>query len=128
MAKKKSSIKKRAKKPAAPDLKTPAKKKAGAARNAGGSATAAPDQLLTGWPAIAKYLGQPLTVAQRWARDGMPVERKGRSMTANPEDLATWLGKEAGTKAPVHIAQASDEDFLADLRRGLKEVRATKRK
>jgi len=25
-------------------------------------------------------------------------------MTASPEDLAKWLGKDAGTKEPVHIA------------------------
>jgi hypothetical protein len=37
----------------------------------------------TGWQAIAKYLGQPVTVAQRWAKDGMPVQSKGRNMTAN---------------------------------------------
>ena len=42
---------------------------------------------LIGWPAIGKYLGQPVSVAQRWAKSGMPVERKGRSMTARPEEL-----------------------------------------
>ena len=40
------------------------------------------DEVLMGWPKIAKYLGQPVSVAQRWAKNGMPVERKGRSMTA----------------------------------------------
>jgi hypothetical protein len=83
-------------------------------------------ETLTGWAAIAKYLGQPIAVAQRWAQDGMPVERKGRSMTARPEQLSEWLGREAGTSAPVHIAQSSEDDLLKDLRRGLKEARSTK--
>lgn len=85
-----------------------------------------PAGILIGWPSIAKYLGQPTAVAQRWAKSGMPVERKGRSMTAKPEELNQWLSQEGGTKASVHIAQASDEDLLADLRRALKEARSTK--
>jgi hypothetical protein len=85
-------------------------------------------EVLTGWPMIAKYLGQPPTVAQRWAKQGMPVERKGRSMTAKPGDLNKWLGKEVGAKAPVHIAHASDQDLLAELRQGVNEARSAKRK
>ena len=54
---------------------------------------------ITGWQAIGKYLGQPVTVAQRWAKDGMPVQRKGRSMTTNPEELSKWLGRESGAVA-----------------------------
>jgi hypothetical protein len=86
-----------------------------------------PDELLTGWPAIAQYLGQPTAVAQRWAKSGMPVQRKGQSMTARPNELSAWIGKEAKTGMPVHIAQSSDDDLLADLRRGLKEARSSKR-
>jgi hypothetical protein len=89
---------------------------------------APPDGILTGWPRIAKYLGQPVAVAQRWAKQGMPVERKGWSMTAKAEELNKWLGKEARTQAPVHIAQTSDEDLTADLRRGLKEARGAEKK
>jgi hypothetical protein len=33
-------------------------------------------EILIGWVKIAKFLGQPVAVAQRWAQDGMPVERK----------------------------------------------------
>ena len=108
--------------------KKPAKRKSNAAHKAGNKVSAPPDQLLTGWPTIARYLGQPTSVAQRWAKSGMPVERKGRSMTARPEELAKWLGKEAGTKEPVHIAQPGDEDLLADLRRALRQARTTKHK
>ena len=106
--------------------KKTAKKKAHAAHKAG-KASEPPDQL-TGWPKIAKYLGQPVAVAQRWAKSGMPVERKGRSLTARPEDLSKWLGKKTGSTGPVHIAQSSDEDLLSDLRRALKQTRTTKRK
>jgi hypothetical protein len=102
-------------------------KKAKTADKAAGISSA-PDQLLTGWPKIAKYLGQPVSVAHRWAKDGLPVERKGRAMTAKPEGLSKWLGNEVGAQAPVHIAQSSDEDLLTNLRRGLKDARSSKRK
>jgi len=83
---------------------------------------------LTGWPAIAHFLGQPVAVAQRWAKEGMPVERKGRYMTASRDELSKWLGREAGTSQPVHITQSTDSDLLADLRRGLKELRGSRKK
>jgi hypothetical protein len=84
--------------------------------------------MLTGWPTIAKFLGQPTAVAQRWAKDGMPVQRIGRSMTALPEELSKWLAQETGTREPVHISQPGEKDLLQDLRRGLKEARSGKRK
>jgi len=102
-----------------PKKNTKAKAKS-AARNA------VPDEVLTGWPAIARYLGQPVAVAQRWAKDGMPVQRKGRSMTAIPGELSKWLGRESGTREPVHIAQAGEEDLLGALRSGLKEARSSR--
>lgn len=48
-------------------------------------------------------------------------------MATKPEDLSKWLGKEADAGALVHIAQANDEDILADLKRGLKEARGAKK-
>lgn len=83
---------------------------------------------IIGWEAIAKYLGQPVAVAQRWAKDGMPVTRKGRSITSNPEELSKWLGREAGGGEPVHVAQSTDQDLLKELRRGLKAARSSKKK
>jgi hypothetical protein len=78
---------------------------------------------LKGWTQIAKFLGQPIAVAQRWARSGMPVKREGRFMTASPEELSRYLGREAGLDVPVHIA--SDEmDLSADLKRALSYARA----
>jgi hypothetical protein len=35
---------------------------------------AEPD-LLKGWQQIAAFLGQPVSVAQRWANDGMPSQK-----------------------------------------------------
>ena len=84
--------------------------------------------VLTGWPAIAKFLGQPVAVAERWAKEGMPVARKGRYMTASPEKLSQWIARETGTKEPVHIAQGTESDLLEDLRRGLKQARSAKRR
>lgn len=101
---------------------TAAKKKT---RQATGRADATNGSPLRGWTAIAKFLGQPVAVAQRWAKDGMPVQRNGRSMTACPDELSRWLGQEAGAGEPVHVAQEHDEDLLKELRRGLKEARGT---
>lgn len=107
-------------------MKKPTKRKAPQQR-AALKTPGSTDQLLTGWPAIAKYLGQPQAVAQRWAKDGMPVEKKGRSMTAKPEELSKWLSTESGAKAPVHISQAADQDLLSNLRKGLAQARSDKR-
>src|SRR5690242_18800360 len=79
--------------------------------------------ILQGWTKIAKFLGQPIAVAQRWAKGGMPVQRKGRSMTASSEELSKWLGREARAGEPVHVAQAKEEDLLKELRRGLNAAR-----
>ena len=90
---------------------------------------AAPEPaVLTGWAAIAKYLGQPRAVAERWAKEGMPVQRKGRYITATPEELSNWLGRESGAREAVHITQTTESDLLENLRRGLKQARGnTKR-
>ena len=58
----------------------------------------------------------------------MPVERKGRYMTASRDELSKWLGREAGTRQPVHITQTTDSDLLGDLRRGLRELRESRKK
>jgi len=77
---------------------------------------------LKGWTQIAHFLGQPVAVAQRWARSGMPVVRGGRFMTASPEELSRYLGREAGLDVPVHIASES-MDLSADLKRALSYAR-----
>jgi hypothetical protein len=49
--------------------------------------------ILKGWQQIVEFLGQPVSVAERWAREGMPVERKGRFCTRRESSLVTgWDG------------------------------------
>ena len=76
---------------------------------------------LQGWQQIARFLGQPISVAQRWAKTGMPVNRQGRFVTASAESLNEWLARDSGTK-PVHVATAQT-DLSAELKRGLSFVR-----
>ena len=75
---------------------------------------------LKGWQQIATFLGQPLSVAQRWAKSGMPVTREGRNVHASPDELNRWLGREAAE--PVQIASEST-DLSSELKRGLSYVR-----
>jgi hypothetical protein len=85
------------------------------------------DESIKGWAAIAKFLSQPTSTVQRWANEGMPVTRIGRYVAASPEQLQEWLTKEAGTKQAVHIP-ADGDDLVADLKRGLSDVRKSHRK
>jgi hypothetical protein len=86
-----------------------------------------PPEGLRGWAQIAQFLGQQIAVAQRWARSGMPVKREGRFMTASPEELSRYLGREAGLDVPVHIA-SEEMDLSADLKRALLYARAGAKK
>src|ERR1700736_4637957 len=48
-------------------------------------------ETLKGWRQIASFLGEPISVVQRWARTGMPIARQGRSVvtsTGTAERLA----------------------------------------
>jgi hypothetical protein len=56
----------------------------------------------------------------------MPIERKGRSMTASLEQLSKWLGRESGARETV--TQSKADDLLNDLGRGLREARGAKKK
>src|SRR5258706_15109921 len=82
----------------------------------------AQNERLKGWNEIASFLGQPVAMAQRWARSGMPVTREGRFMYASREELSGYLGREAGLDVPVHIA-AENMDLSADLKRALAHAR-----
>jgi hypothetical protein len=83
------------------------------------------NERLKGWTEIASFLSQPVAVAQRWARSGMPVAREGRFMYASREELSRYLGREAGLDVPVHIA-TENMDLSADLKRALAHARAGK--
>lgn len=76
---------------------------------------------LKGWRDIAAFLGQPVSVAQRWATEGMPLKREGTFVVATPEELNQWLGRESGG-GPVQVVEAGT-DLAAELKRGLAFVR-----
>jgi hypothetical protein len=76
---------------------------------------------LNGWQQIAEFLGQPSSVAQRWAKSGMPVTHEGRWVRASPEELNRWVGRESAGE-PVHIATET-ADLTSELKRGLSFVR-----
>jgi hypothetical protein len=73
--------------------------------------------VLKGWQQIAAFLGQPVSVAQRWANDGMPVRKQGRYVETTREELNRWLGRESAG-GPVQIA-TDETDLSAELKRGL---------
>src|SRR5437879_3673909 len=77
-------------------------------------------ELLKGWQQIASFLGQPVSVVQRWANEGMPVKREGRFVSASPAELNQWLGRESGE--PVQVA-TPETDLSAELKRGLAHIR-----
>jgi hypothetical protein len=81
---------------------------------------------LKGWQQISAFLSQPVSVAQRWAKDGMPLKRQGRFVTATPEELNKWLGREIGGE-PVQVATA-DLDLSKELKRGLSFVRQQRKR
>ena len=63
-----------------------------------------------------RFLGQSVSVAQRWAKTGMPVNRQGRFVTASVESLNEWLARDSGTK-PVQVA-TPQTDLSTELKRG----------
>lgn len=75
---------------------------------------------LKGWQQISAFLGEPTSVVQRWASEGMPLRREGRFVSTTPAELNAWLGKESGK--PVHVA-TENTDLAAELKRGLSFVR-----
>jgi hypothetical protein len=88
-----------------------------------GKAKSQPSDTLKGWEQIAAFLGEPTSVVQRWASEGMPLRRQGRYIETTPDELNAWLGKESGK--PVHVA-TEDTDLTAELKRGLSYVRHEK--
>ena len=77
--------------------------------------------LLKGWQQIAGFLGQPASVVERWAHEGMPIERKGRLVYASREKLSRWLGRESAGE-PVRIS-SEITDLSSELKRGLSFAR-----
>ena len=80
------------------------------------SSTKSQPEVLKGWKEIAGFLGEPVSVAQRWATEGMPVTKEGRAVSTTPAHLNEWLA--SVSKKPVHIVTA-ESDLAAELKRGL---------
>lgn len=85
-----------------------------------------PSSNLKGWAAIARYIGQTPSVAQRWHKEGMPVSVKGRFVYGDPEELTRWVGTDKGKIKPLHIA-SSNENLAADLKEALNYVKQRKK-
>jgi hypothetical protein len=81
---------------------------------------------LKGWKAIAEFLGQTPSVAQRWHNEGMPVNVEGRFVYAQQEELTRWVGTESGKAKPVHIS-SEEEDLVKDLKQGLSFVKSKRK-
>jgi hypothetical protein len=86
------------------------------AKKASTSKTKSPPEVLKGWQEIAGYLGERVSVVQRWAAEGMPVTKEGRAVSTTPAQLNEWLA--SVSKKPVHIVTA-ESDLTAELKRGL---------
>ena len=76
--------------------------------------------ILKGWKQIAEFLGEPVSVVQRWGSTGMPVRREGRFVSSPVKELNDWLGKQSGK--PVHVV-TDETDLGAELKRGLSYFR-----
>ncbi len=76
---------------------------------------------MEGWQQIAGFLSQPVSVAQRWAKSGMPVSHAGRRVQASQQELSQWLGRESANE-PVQIATEAG-DLTSELKRALSFVR-----
>ena len=90
--------------------------------NSKGKATADPQEL-KGWREIAAFLGEPTSVVQRWASEGMPIQRQGRFVTTTTRELNDWLGRESGK--PVHVA-TGNADLTSELKRAISFARHEK--
>jgi phage terminase Nu1 subunit (DNA packaging protein) len=81
--------------------------------------------VLKGWAAIARHLGLTASTAQRWAREGMPVKREGRTTVVEIAELNTWLGKESHMAKPAHV-MTGDADIAAALKESIAVARRKK--
>jgi hypothetical protein len=78
-----------------------------------------PDEL-KGWQQISAFLGEPTSVVQRWASEGMPVRGRGRFVSTTPQELNDWMGKESGK--PVHVT-TGNADLTSELKRAVSFAR-----
>jgi len=62
---------------------------------------------LKGWQQIAAFLGQSVSVVQRWAESGMPVEKRGQSLK--------WLKFGYGYRLPEFFRRLPDSSRLCQV-------------
>lgn len=86
-----------------------------------------PPRTLKGWKAIAEFLGIPVATAQRWAKDGMPVRREGRSKVAEEGEIRAWLGRESHMPAPAQVLTGK-ADLSGALRESIAAARNKRKK
>jgi hypothetical protein len=73
-------------------LAAPQREKASYLRMAKRKKPEAEPDVLKGWQQIAAFLGQPVSVAQRWATEGMPVKREGALRRVVPSRTEPMAG------------------------------------
>ena len=78
---------------------------------------------LIGWRQISQFLGEPESVVHRWMKQGMPLHRQGRNVTATADEINAWLGADSGE--PLHVA-TEDTDLTSEMKRALSFVRQRK--
>lgn len=55
--------------------------------------------LLSSWKEIAAFCGRSIGTVKLWHyKDGMPVVHRGKSVTAFPEEIISWLKNNAKEK------------------------------
>jgi len=52
-------------------------------------------EVLKGWKQIAGFLGEPVSVVQRWSATGMPVRREWQFVSITPTELNDWLAQQS---------------------------------
>ena len=80
-------------------------------------------QELKDWREIAAFLGEPTSVVQRWASEGMPGRRQGRFVSTTRKELNDWLGKQSGK--PVHVV-TGNTDLTSELKGAVSFARQEK--
>jgi len=93
------------------------------ARKSKSSKPTAQSNELKGWQQIAAFLGEPTSVVQRWASEGMPLQRQGRFVSTTAQELNEWMGRESGK--PIHVA-TGDLDLTSELKRAVSFARREK--
>jgi hypothetical protein len=69
----------------------------------------------------------PNSTVHRWAKEGMPVRREGRTVVASVEELNQWLQRTSGEAVGVHVVTPG-ADLVKDLRESVALQKSDKNK